>query len=148
MTAIFPSYIENGAHHYALRVQFEDVDMTGVVHHPNYLRYCERARTDCFLHIGIDHRATMAEGRGYFVLAHAELHYKLPALYEDMLEIVTTISSFGSASINVQQRVMRGETLCTLAHLRIGFVSNKGRPQRQPQAWLDAYKTIHDTAIS
>src|SRR3546814_17073764 len=32
-------------HRFALRVYFEDTDLSGVVYHANYLRYMERARS-------------------------------------------------------------------------------------------------------
>ena len=38
-------WVENGAHHYLLRVQFEDTDAGGIVYHANYLAFVERARS-------------------------------------------------------------------------------------------------------
>ena len=41
-------------HHFALRVYFEDTDVSGVVYHGNYLKYMERARSDMLRAAGID----------------------------------------------------------------------------------------------
>ena len=38
-------WVEDGAHHYLLRVQFEDTDAGGIVYHANYLAFAERARS-------------------------------------------------------------------------------------------------------
>ena len=32
-------------HHFPLRIYYEDTDLSGLVYHANYLRYCERARS-------------------------------------------------------------------------------------------------------
>ena len=38
-------WVEDDAHHYLLRVQFEDIDAGGIVYHSNYLAFAERARS-------------------------------------------------------------------------------------------------------
>ena len=38
-------WVEDGAHYYLLRVQFEDTDTGGIVYHANYLAFAERARS-------------------------------------------------------------------------------------------------------
>lgn len=38
-------WVEDGAHHYLLRVQLEDTDAGGIVYHTNYLAFAERARS-------------------------------------------------------------------------------------------------------
>ena len=44
-------------HHFAVRVYYEDTDLSGVVYHANYLRWFERARSDMLRLLGIDQRA-------------------------------------------------------------------------------------------
>ena len=41
-------------HLFAVRVYFEDTDLSGVVYHANYLRWFERARSDMLRCAGID----------------------------------------------------------------------------------------------
>ena len=36
-----------------VRIYYEDTDAGGVVYHANYLKYCERARSDCLRLLGI-----------------------------------------------------------------------------------------------
>ena len=47
--------VEGGAHHYLLRVQFEDTDAGGIVYHANYLAFAERARSAYLRCIDIRH---------------------------------------------------------------------------------------------
>ena len=53
-------WVEDGAHHYLLRVQFEDTDAGGVVYHANYLAFAERARSAYLRCIDIRQEETMA----------------------------------------------------------------------------------------
>ena len=47
-------------HYYPARVHFEDTDLSGIAYHANYLKWCERARSDLLRLLGIDQRAAHA----------------------------------------------------------------------------------------
>ncbi|GFO83204.1 MAG: hypothetical protein A49_28310 [Methyloceanibacter sp.] len=49
--------IEGDTHVLPVRVYFEDTDFTGLVYHANYLKFCERGRSDFIRNLGIDHRS-------------------------------------------------------------------------------------------
>ena len=38
--------LDGGRHLYAVRVYYEDTDLSGITYHANYLRWFERARSD------------------------------------------------------------------------------------------------------
>ena len=60
-----PSGCFDGARHwYAVRVYFEDTDLSGVVYHANYLRWFERGRSDMLRLLGIDQRGAQEAGEG------------------------------------------------------------------------------------
>ena len=46
----------DGVHRFALRVYFEDTDLTGIVYHANYLRYMERGCRTCCAVWGLNNR--------------------------------------------------------------------------------------------
>ena len=54
----------NAAHRFALRVYYEDTDLSGIVYHANYLRWFERARSDLLRLLGIDQREAIDDGWG------------------------------------------------------------------------------------
>src|SRR3546814_12930086 len=66
-------------HRFALRVYFEDTDLSGVVYHANYLRYMERARSDLLRLAGIDQRAAGDEGRGAYAISDCPIRYRVSA---------------------------------------------------------------------
>ena len=139
-----PGGILDGARHlYAVRVYYEDTDLSGITYHANYLRWFERARSDLLRLLGIDQRAAIEAGEGAYALSEVNLRYLRPAKLDDDVVIETRCTELGAASCRMHQ-VARHEDgrLLSEARLRIGFVSPEGRPRRMPAAWRDAFATI------
>ena len=131
-------------HLYAVRVYYEDTDLSGIVYHANYLRWFERARSDVLRLLGIDQRAAIEAGGGAYAVADVQLRYLRPALLDDDIVIHTRCSELKAASVRMEQAAKRdGETICT-AQLRVGFVGLDGRPRRQPEAWREAFTKVLD----
>lgn len=132
----------DGAHRLPVRVYFEDTDAGGVVYHANYLRYMERARSDMLSLAGIDQRTAIDEGRGVYVIAALSVRYRRPAHLDDALLVVSRIRDTKSVSCVIHHRVMRGLELVAEAEVTAVLVGAGGRPRRQPQAWLDAFRRL------
>ena len=129
-------------HHFALRVYFEDTDVAGIVYYANYLKFMERARSDMIRAAGIDQRGAIEAGDGVYAVAEARIKYRRPAKLDDALVVLSDVLDVRAASCIIQQRVMRGEELLTNATVTAAFLTNDGRPQRQPQAWVDIFKRL------
>jgi len=135
-------YFQRGSHRFAVRVYFEDTDLTGIVYHANYLRYMERARSDMLRLAGIDQRAAHEGGEGAYTVVAIAIRYRNPARLDEALVVVSDIGEIRAASCVIQQRVMRANTILTEAEVTAALVSAKGRPLRQPRAWVDAFKRL------
>ena len=59
---VLDGWVADGAHHYLLRVQFEDTDAGGIVYHANYLAFAERARSAYLRCIDIRQEEQMSAG--------------------------------------------------------------------------------------
>jgi acyl-CoA thioester hydrolase len=129
-------------HRFAVRVYFEDTDLSGVVYHANYLRWFERARSDMLRLLGIDQRAAQEAGEGAYAVADLAIRYLAPARLDDAVLIESRAEDLRAASCRMHQRALRGGVLLSEARLRVGFVSPAGRPRRQPDAWRQAFATI------
>lgn len=129
-------------HLYAVRVYYEDTDLSGIVYHANYLRWFERARSDVLRMLEIDQRAAIEAGLGAYAVAGIDLRYLCPAKLDDDVVIETRCPELKAASVTMHQRAIRGSELLCEAKLRVGFVAPNGRPTRQPQAWRDAFAPI------
>ena len=129
-------------HRYALRVYYEDTDLSGVVYHANYLRWFERARSDFLRLLGIDQRAAHEAGEGAWAVAEITVRYRAPARLDDTVMIVSHVEQLGRASCRMRQLAFRGDVVLAEANLRLGFVAPDGRPRPQPAAWRIAFASI------
>ncbi|MDN3646313.1 YbgC/FadM family acyl-CoA thioesterase [Pontixanthobacter aestiaquae] len=129
-------------HLYAVRVYYEDTDLSGIVYHANYLRWFERARSDVLRMLEIDQRAAIEAGVGAYAVADLQLKYVRPAKLDDDVVIHTRCTQLKAASVIMHQRAIRGSELLCEATFRVGFVAPDGRPRRQPEAWRDAFAPI------
>ena len=68
----------------------------------------ERARTEWLRSLGCEQDALLAEIGAVFVVVRANLEYKLPARFNDVLVLTVGIASMGRASVVVRQDVYRG----------------------------------------
>ena len=74
----------------AVRVYYEDTDAGGVVYYANYLRFLERARTECLRSLGFEQSELMAQGIA-FAVRSLSAEYLKPARLDDELVVVSTI---------------------------------------------------------
>ena len=129
-------------HRIAVRVYYEDTDLSGVVYHANYLRWFERGRSDMLRLLGIDQRAVADAGEGYYAVAEVTIRYLAPARLEDVVTIESHATEVRAASCRIRQRALRGDVLLCEADVRVGFVGPDLRPRRQPAAWRAAFATL------
>ena len=135
--------LDRGRHFYALRVYYEDTDLSGITYHANYLRWFERARSDLLRQLKIDQRAAIETGGGAYAVSEVNLKYLRPARLDDDVLIETRCTELKAASCRMHQLAFRladeKRELLAEAHLRVGFVSPEGRPKRQPEDWRAAF---------
>ena len=129
-------------HHYALRVYFEDTDLSGVVYHANYLRWFERARSDMLRLLGIDQRAAHKAGEGAFAVTDLALRYLRPARLDDAVLIQSTVAAVSRATCSLIQKALLGAELLCEAEVRVAFVSPAGRARRLPAPFLAAFSSL------
>ena len=131
--------IDGSRHLYAVRVYYEDTDLSGITYHANYLRWFERARSDLLRMLKIDQRAAIEAGEGAYAVTEMNLKYVAPAKLDDDVTITTTATQIAAASVRMEQIARRGDDILVTAQVRAGFLTLEGRPRRQPKEWRDAF---------
>jgi acyl-CoA thioester hydrolase len=117
-----------------IRVRYAETDRMGLLHHANYLVYFEQARTELLRDRGIAYKDL--EDQGYFlVIAKAELKYRSPAHYDDVLTIRTTVTRTTPVRLEHRYEVFRGGSLICEAETTLACVDRAGKLQAMPQ-WL------------
>lgn len=128
--------IEGETHVLPVRVYFEDTDFTGLVYHANFLKFCERGRSDFIRLLGIDHQSLAEPKEGepaVFVVRRIEIDYLKPARIDEVLEVVTRCAEIGGATLVLDQEVRRDGTPLARAKVSVVLVSHAGKPQRLGQ---------------
>ncbi len=128
--------IEGETHVLPVRVYFEDTDFTGLVYHANFLKFCERGRSDFIRLLGVNHTSLANPKSGdpaVFVVRRIEIDYLKPAGIDDVLEVVTSCAEIGGATLMLAQEVRRDEMVLARAKVSVVLVSEAGKPQRLGQ---------------
>jgi len=130
-------YLENGVHHLDIRVYFEDTDFSGIVYHANYLKFCERGRSDMLRLAGV-HHTDLAGDDMHFVVRRMECDFRASARIDDVVRIETCFRRASGAKLVLVQAVKLGDQVLFEADVTLAVVNIAGRPQRIPPAIMCA----------
>ena len=106
------------------RVPYADTDQMGVVYYGNYLTIFERARNELMRACGYTYRECEAEGWALPV-THAEVDYKRPARYDDLLEVTAWCRAHKGVRLEIACEVRTNGELLVSGFTRHCFVSTK-----------------------
>lgn len=131
MTAgIDPAREHGWIHRYPVKVQFDEVDQYGIVHHTRYFVYFERARVELMGALGM--KPGLSDGLG-LVVARADARFRASARFLDDLVVEQGCARSGAARIELAYRILRGDVVVATALLTLAFVGKDGRPCRAPE---------------
>jgi acyl-CoA thioester hydrolase len=104
----------------------------GIVHHANYLRYCEEARVLWLEENDEPYTWYMANGL-HFAVTRVELDYHASARFDDRLEIATWVEAIRGASLRMGYRTTRGDEVLVTGATEHAAVDGEGRVRRIPK---------------
>ena len=111
-----------------LRIYYEDTDIGGVVYYANYLKFCERARSNIFFDKGLSPH----KENEFFVVKKVEADYIKSATFGDELEVTSKVISQKSASLEIFHEIYREEELLFTAKIKLAYLKNH-KPSRIPE---------------
>ena len=123
------------------RVPYADTDQMGVVYYANYLALFERARNELMRAAGYTYKRCEQEG-WMLPVVHAEVDYKSPARYDDLLEVTAWVSEMRGVRVEISCEVRRkGESaLLARGFTRHCFVSTETfRPTPPPEGLAEKF---------
>ena len=129
-------------HHFSIRVYYEDTDAGGIVYYANYLKFAERARTECLRAHGIGQRRLYEEEGIAFVVKNLQMDFLQPAKLDDDLTIETRLVDIKGAQLRMQQRIHRNEETCVNLEVRLAVIGRNGRPVRLPACVNAAFQAL------
>jgi acyl-CoA thioester hydrolase len=136
--------IEGRVHVLPVRVYYEDTDFSGMVYHANYLKFCERGRSDCLRLLGIHHHELQHEKSGGlgFVVRRMLCDFLSPARIDEVLEVESRFVCLGGARMEIAQAVTRDGEVLFKAAVTAALVDAHGRPRRLPEPVIAALSRL------
>ena len=107
-----PDATQLPGHTVSLRVRYYETDAMGIVHHSNYIRWFEVARTDYLRAAGLPYRELEESGTGSPVIG-IRCDYLSSARYDDPIDIRAWVASYDGIRLTIGYEVTReGQVLC------------------------------------
>ena len=104
-----------------IRIYYEDTDAGGIVYHTNYIKYCERARSEAFFEAGLNFTKeggyfveaffeaglNFTKEGGYFVVSALEAKFLASAVLGDEVFVRTKLIELKKASLVLEQEIYK-----------------------------------------
>lgn len=119
-----------------IRIYYEDTDAGGIVYHTNYIKYCERARSEIFFSKNM--KPLDGEKSG-FVVRKLEANFLGFASLGDMVEVTTKVIKKKSASVLLEHQIYKDDKKIFNMLVLLAYVKD-GRPKVIPEMLQDTFK--------
>jgi len=121
-----------------IRVYYEDTDAGGIVYHTNYIKYCERARSEVFFQKGMIPSQSDSSG---FVVRDLKASFLATSVLGDILEVTSKILTLKSTSLVLLQEVWKKEVKVFSMEVVLVYV-DKGKPCRIPDVFKEIFASL------
>ncbi|RXJ86472.1 YbgC/FadM family acyl-CoA thioesterase [Arcobacter sp. CECT 8985] len=119
-----------------IRVYYEDTDVGGVVYYANYLKFCERARSELFFDKGLSPHISDNE---FFVVKEIQAKYIKPAKFGDILDVTAILDSKKSASLVMYQEVKKDNEVLFTGTFKLAYLKDF-KPAKIPQELFKVFQ--------
>lgn len=109
-----------------IRIYYEDTDAAGIVYHTNFIKYCERARSELFFQEGFHKHNNKNE---HFVIRHIVSDFVKVSFLGDILEVKTEIIERKTTSVILKHDIVReDELICSFDVVLVYVKDYKASP--------------------
>ena len=120
-----------------IRIYYEDTDAGGIVYHANYLKYCERARSEFFFSANL---TPIIDG-AHFVVRKMDCDFISSAFFADVIEVTTKIQEMKNASFILLQEIKRDDKVLFKTRVTLVLAQN-GKPKRIDENTKDMLQSL------
>ena len=119
-----------------IRVYYENTDMAGIVYHAEYIKFCERARSEIFF----ENSRFPSKDSGYFVAKELSCNYVKASVLGDILEVKSRVLEIKNASFKLNQTIYKDEKTIFTMDIILAFVKDN-KPCKIPQTTKEFIKS-------
>ena len=129
-----PAKLTLRSHEIQIRVRYQETDAQGRVHHATYINYFEIGRVEFLRAAGYSYRQLESDGI-YLVVSEVSCNYFKGAMYDDLLQLKTTVTRSKGVRIKHEYELTLDGELLVTGHTVVASVSPDGKVKRLP-TWL------------
>ena len=126
------------------KTQYYETDQMGVVHHSNYIRWFEEARTNLLEQIGIGYDKMEQQGIISPVIG-LSCEYKKTTRFSETVDITARITSLTGIKFSTYYEIIEkesGELRCK-GETKNCFLDRAGKPLNIKKKYPEVYKLLH-----
>jgi len=121
-----------------IRVYYEDTDAGGIVYHTNYIKYCERARSEHFFSRGM---VPHGSGMSGFVVRNLTADYLSISKLGDLLTVKSTVKEYKKSSLILTQEIYNKDVKVFSMNIVLVYVE-EARPARIPKEFIELFDSL------
>ncbi len=118
-----------------IRIYYEDTDAGGIVYHTNYIKYCERARSEIFFSKNI----TPLDKNSGFVVRKIEADFLGFATLGDTVKVITEVVKVKAVSVLLNQMIYKEDKKIFSMKILLAFIK-KGKPYIIPKEFKKVFE--------
>lgn len=125
-----------------IRARFVETDQMGVVHHSNYVIWCEAARVEWMRDQNLSYRELENDG---ISLAVSEFHitYRQAVLFDDAVDVFMEVTEFRSRRMAFAYEIRHSDgrlaAVATSVHIP---TDTDGKAVRLPAKWFELFSQL------
>jgi acyl-CoA thioester hydrolase len=120
-----------------LRVRYGECDPQGIVFNPNYMAYFDHTVSELWRASAMGSWNEMVERGGIdVVVAEANIRFRAPARFDDVIACSAAVASFGTTSLKLDMEIRREGELLVEGWLRQVFVDAKSWQKTPIPDWV------------
>jgi acyl-CoA thioester hydrolase len=138
----------NGRNYSTVRVRYAETDRMGIAYNSHYLTWFEVGRTELLREMEFTYRDMEHDG---FLLPviEAGIKYFKPALYDDILTIVTSFGRKPGSRVFLEYSIVReNNEIIASGFTEHAFTDTVLRPIRPPRELLSAFRTAWEQTLA
>lgn len=129
------------------RTRYVETDQMGIIHHANYLAWCEIGRTELIRRLYKPYAEVEAEDGILLAVTEVNLRYHASARYDDLVRVTTWVDALRSRAVGFAYLVERVEddgATTRLVSARTGLtpIGRDGRPRALPAEVMDRFRPV------
>lgn len=126
---------------YEHKTQYYETDQMGIIHHSNYIRWFEEARTDLMRQMGIGYEEMEQHGIISPVLS-ITCEYKSMTRFGETVQIVPMLKFYNGVKMTIEYSVMDKESkeLRCVGETKHCFLGRDGKPVSLKKSYLEMDK--------